>query len=109
MSRHDDLINGSKFLGNVIAHELKCIYTNYPEKTISMEKEQIEYRGKAISKLLLHKWNNEEIAEIKESTLKEAMRQLNKPKYKDIRVKISDDIIRKKTEEEIFGLLNALK
>ena len=108
MTRHSDLIIGSKHLGNSIAHSLKIEFTNEPESVNKMQNEEIEYRSQGLSKLFDHTWTDSEKKEIESRVIKRVNEILNEPKNNDILIKISDEVLEQKIKQHLFQFLKAL-
>lgn len=108
MSRHDDLISGSRQLGNSIAHTLKIEFTNNPESINYMQNEEGEYRSQGLSILFNHTWTEAEKKEIESIVTKRVKGIMNEPKNQDIRIKISNEILEQKIKQHLFQFLKAL-
>jgi hypothetical protein len=109
MAKHNDLISGSKQVGNSIAHTLKINFTNHPETINKMQNEEAKYRDEGLSKLFNYTWTDSEKKEIEERVMKQAKKILNKPEYSDIRIKISEEILEKEVKQQLTQFFGAMR
>jgi len=108
MSRHSDLVSGSKELGTSIAHTIKIELTTRPESVNFMRHEEETYREQALLKLFKHSWNDSEKKEIELKAIKRINEIFNEPKNQDIRAKISEKDIEQKVKQQLVQLFRAI-
>ncbi len=101
MGKNSALRTLGRRIGNIVLHKMLVKYTNRPESKHHLETEEIIYRDSAIKDAKGYNWNNDDINELNNITIK-FLKDKSIKKYSDVEFPI--DEAKKIVEEEIGGL-----